>query len=227
MVIYGLLLDTDPELRQQQRTLIAAHAGQQSLDAVDRLAPELTKLGAEHKLPLVQLALPSLRITSSNQLSAFLETLDELVHADSRISSFEFALQKLLTRSLDLGKSPKRSVVQYHSFNAVDSEIGILLSALAQASTHDFAEAQASFATGARQLKLIESQLKFNSAPFDFAALDAALEKLAGASGPIKQRTLLAGAHTISANGSISVSEFELLRAIAAALDVPLPPLSG
>src|SRR5690606_10137394 len=55
VVIYGLLLDTDPKLRQQQRTLIAAHAGQQSLDAVDRLTPELTKLGAEHKLPLVQL----------------------------------------------------------------------------------------------------------------------------------------------------------------------------
>ena len=85
----------------------------------------------------------------------------------------------------------------------------------------------AGFATGASQLKLIESQLKFNSSPFDFAALDAALEKLAVASGPIKQRTLLAGAHTISANGSISVPEFELLRAIAAALDVPLPPLGS
>ncbi|HTO02907.1 MAG TPA: M48 family metallopeptidase [Opitutus sp.] len=225
-VIYGLLLDTDPALRQKQRASIAAHAGQPSLDAVDRLASEFTKLRAEHKLPLLQLALPALRTLSSHQLAPFLETLDELVHSDSRISSFEFALQKLLTHSLDFSKSPKRSVVQYHSFNALDAEIGTVLSALAQASTYDVAEAQTSFAAGARQLKLIEPQLKFGSAPVDFAALDAALEKLASASGPIKQRTLVAGAHTISANGSISVPEFELLRAIAAALDVPLPPLS-
>jgi hypothetical protein len=221
-----LLIDAHSELRQKQRALIASHAGNHGLEVVDRLMPEFKSMGPEHKLPLVQVALPALRTISVTQLGSFLDTLDELVHSDQRISPFEFALQKLITRALNLGKSPNSAVVQFYSFNALENEISVVLSAMAQASTNDTSEARAAFATGARQLKLIESQLAFDSAPFDFTILDAALDKLAVASGPIKQRTLLAAAHVVSANGSVSISEIELLRATAAALDVPLPPLA-
>ena len=57
--------------------------------------------------------------------------------------------------------------------------------------------------------------------------LDGALDKLAGASGPIKQRLLMAAAHVVSADGVLLTEEAELLRAIAASLDVPVPPLSA
>lgn len=225
-VIYALLLDPDPDLRQRQRTLIASHAGKSALQAVDSFTPELQSLGPEHKLPLVQLSLPALRTLAPAQLASFLETLDELVHSDDHISTFEFALQKLLTRALSLGKSPKSAVVQFYSFNALHEEISVVLSTLAQSSSRDSHEARAAFDAGAGQLKLIQSQLVHRSAPIDFVALEAALDKLAAASSPIKQRTLIAAAHVVSANGSVSITEFELLRAIAAALDVPLPPLS-
>jgi hypothetical protein len=161
------------------------------------------------------------------QLESFLETLDELVHSDNHISTFEFALQKLLTHALSLGKSPKNAVVQFYSFNALDAEISLVLSALAQASTSSTDDARMAFEAGASQLKLIQSQLVHSSSPIDFVALDAALDKLASASGPIKQRTLIAATHVVSANGSVSITEFELLRAIAAALDIPIPPLSS
>ena len=226
-VIYCLLLDPDPTLRGKQRSLIITHAGSQALDAVDRLTPDFQALRPEHKLPLVQLTLPALRIIPSPHLASFLETLDEMMHADSHISPFEFALQKLLTRTLALGKSPKDAVVQFYSFNALEQEISIVLSSLAQASTNDADEAHAAFALGAAQLKLIESVLAYDPSAADFAALDAALDKLAAASGPIKQRTLVAAAHVVSANGSVSIAEGELIRAVAAALDVPIPPLAA
>ena len=41
-----------------------------------------------------------------------------------------------------------------------------------------------------------------------------------------RPRTLLACAWVVSANGSVSVAEAELLRAFAAALDCPMPPLA-
>jgi Zn-dependent protease with chaperone function len=227
IVVYSLLLGSEVELRQRQRDLIARHAGKAALEAVEQLAPEFRSLGPEHKLPLVQLALPALRMISSRELGTFLETLDELVHADSHITAFEFALQKLLTRALSLSNSQKGAVVQFYSFNALQEEISVVLSALAQAATTNPDEARAAFDVGASQLKLIQSQLVFAPAAFDYVALDAALDKLALASGPIKQRTLIAAAHVVSANGTVSVAEFELLRAVAAALDVPLPPLAA
>jgi tellurite resistance protein len=57
--------------------------------------------------------------------------------------------------------------------------------------------------------------------------LDGALDRLAGASGPIKQRLLMAAAHVVSADGVLLTEEAELLRAIAASLDVPVPPLAA
>jgi Zn-dependent protease with chaperone function len=223
ILLYGLLLDHDPAIRQQQRSLIAQHAGPAALTQLDTFTPHLRALGPEHKLPLVQLALPSLRTLTPAALAPFLGTLDELVHADAAVSPFEFALQKLITHTLALGRTPKSAVVQYHSFNALAPEIAAILSVLAHASAENPDEARNAFATGAAQLKLIESQLAFDDRPTDFVALDAALDKLAVASGPIKQRTLLAAAHVVAANGDVSVAESELLRAIAAALDVPMP----
>jgi Zn-dependent protease with chaperone function len=226
VVLYGLLLSSDPAVREKQHELITQHAGPAALATLARLRPDLEAIRAEHKLPLVQLSLPALRNAPRSALDPFLTTLDELVHADGRVTPFEFALQKLLTRALSLGRSPKGAVVQFYSFNALETEIGLVLSALAQAATNDAQQARTAFAEGATQLKLIESQLVFQPDSIDFAALDAALDKLAAASGPIKQRTLVAAAHVVASNGTVSVPEAELLRAIAASLDVPLPPLT-
>jgi Zn-dependent protease with chaperone function len=226
ILLYALLLADEPALRERERALVAQHAGPPALATLDRLAPELRSLHPEHKLPLVQLALPALRSLPRSALDPFLTTLDELVHADAHVSPFEYAVQKLVTRTLALGRSPKSATVQYHSFNALVREIATVLSTLAHASTTTEDEARTAFATGAAQLKLIEPQLALAASSSDLSTFDAALDKLAAASLPIKHRTLLAAAHVVSANGSVSVTEAELLRAIAAALDLPMPPLN-
>jgi Zn-dependent protease with chaperone function len=228
VLVFGLLLDDDPAVRERQRELVAKRSGADSLRLLNELDAALRLVRAEQKLPLLQLALPALRNVPATALDAFLDTLDELVHADARVSTFEFALQKLLIRTLRLGRNPAAGAAQYFSFNAVTAEISLVLSALAHAATQDTASARMAFATGASQLKLIEERLSFQEAASpDFAALDGALDKLAAASLPIKQRTLIAAAHTVGADGRVLVTEAELLRAIAAALDVPMPPLGA
>ena len=144
------------------------------------------------------------------------------MHADGRVSPFEFALQKLLVRHLTVSRAPARaSMVQFHSFKAVADEIGTVLSTLAHASDRDSNEA---YAAGAAQLPLLASHLGPLALTTDLVALDAALDKLVTASGPIKQRLLQAAAHVVISDGDVHIEEYELLRAIAATLDVPLPP---
>ena len=53
------------------------------------------------------------------------------------------------------------------------------------------------------------------------------LDRLAAASLPIKRLTLTAAAHVVGADGEVLVEEAELLRAISAALDCPMPPAGG
>ena len=227
-VVFGVLLDLDPALRTRQRELVATRAGTEAARQLDTFDASLRALRPEHKLPLLQVALPALRQIPAAELAAFLDTLDELVHADAHVSAFEFALQKLLTHTLALGHAPAKAVVQYHSFHAVADEISVVLSALARAATSDPAWAERAFAAGRTELKLLESRLRFVSeSAASLAALDTALDKLAAASPPIKQRTLAAAARVVTADGRLLITEAELLRAVAAALDCPMPPLGS
>jgi hypothetical protein len=143
------------------------------------------------------------------------------------LSTFEFALQKLLQWQLLLSHSPRLSPgAQLYSFQAVREEILIVLSAVAYASADEFATVQQAFVEGTKMLKMLDGTLEL-FAPESCAPdrLSPALDRLATAAGPIKQRILLACAHSVSADGEIRVAEAELMRAIAAMLDCPMPPL--
>ena len=227
VLLYGLLLDEDPATRARQRSLVASSSGGDALRTLDELAPTLAALGLAHKLPLLQLALPALRLLPPTALEPFLATLDELVHIDGRVTAFEFALHKLLIRTLALGRTPGDAVVQIYSFNAVVDEISIVLSAMAHTSDNHALAAAEAFAIGAAHIKLIAHQLTLRDpVDCDVGPLDPALDTLATASLPIRQRTILACAHIAGADGQIRIAEAELLRAIAATLDVPMPPLT-
>jgi hypothetical protein len=57
--------------------------------------------------------------------------------------------------------------------------------------------------------------------------VDAALDKLAVSSLVIKKRLLVAAAHVIGNDGTISPDEGDLYRALAATLNVPMPNLAA
>ncbi len=207
---------------------MAASTGGDALQTLTHLDPLLRQLRPEHRLPLLQLALPALKALPPTSLGSFAGTLDSLVMADGRVSTFEFALQRLVLRALAISRDPSASVTQVYSFQAVTAEISVVLSALAHASSDDASEAARAFSEGAAQLKLIEGKISLlPEQSCGLPELDKALDKLSDASGPIKQRLIVAAAHVVSADGKLLVPEAELIRAVAASLDVPVPPLAS
>jgi Zn-dependent protease with chaperone function len=228
VLVCGLLLDDRADIRAQQYDLVTQHAGDDARRVLESLDTPLRAIQPGQKLPLLQLALPAVRQLASSDLDPVTATLNALILADGQVTPFEFALQKIFTRSLELGRKPGGAAVQFYSFNALTAEISVVLSALAHVSSNVDLDARAAFAAGAAQIKLIESQLAYlGEAACGLAQLDSALDKLAAASLPIKQRTLVAAAHVVGADGQILIAEAELLRAISAALDVPMPPLAA
>jgi Zn-dependent protease with chaperone function len=228
ILLFGLLLDDDESVRQKQLASVASGEGSDAVRTLQQLDPALRQLKPAHKLPVLQLAMPAVKALPPTSLGSFAGTLDALVQADGRVTTFEFALQRLVLRSLALSRAPSAVATQIYSFQAVTAEISVVLSALAHASSDDPNEAARAFAEGASQLKLVEGKIALLSeADSGLVQLDAALDKLAGASGPIKQRLLMAAAHVVSADGVLLTQEAELLRAVAASLDVPVPPMSA
>lgn len=225
-VVYGLLFSRNDSEAAKQHAIVRQSANPTIDEAVSLLLPDLARLDPSARLPLLQLTAPALRQLDHETMAQFLGTLDELVHADAQVSEFEFVLQKLLTRLLNLARAPTQRT-DYVSFRGVVDEISVVLSVLARVGNPDDHAASTAFATGAAQIKLIESSLTFLAADFcTFEALDQALDRLAAASLPIKKRLLVAAAHVIGSDGTITVEEGELYRAIAVTIDCPIPPLS-
>ncbi len=237
-LIYGLLMEGQQTIDDGQTAILVARAGRETVDLVRDLLAPLAGLAADTRLLLAQLALPALRQLPESGQSAFSATCQALIESDAQLSYLEFALQKMVLRHLVIAGEPAAAVTQIYSFNAVVAEIGVLLSALAWAGAlqkgdqtggvvaADTRAAEAAFRDGASQLPMISAQLALLSPDAcGFDRLDPALDKLSGASFPIKQRLLLACAQTVTHDNVVRDEEAELLRAFAASLGCPMPPL--
>ena len=221
-LVYGLLLEGDKAARDRQQALVEKNAGAPAAATLGGLRSALSLLDPVARLPLLQLSVPALRTLDPAALDKFAGTLDELVHADGRVTPFEYALQKMLLHQLRLAQAPRQKVL-YDSFDGVRHEVAVVLSAFARLSPKDSA---AAFAEGATQVPLITSQIALLAPEAcGLEQVDAALDKLALSSLPIKQRLLVAAGHVIASDGTVTVEEGELYRALAATLDCPMPTL--
>lgn len=226
-ITYDLLLGSTTAACEASLALIRLHDGADAAATLNALRPSLHLLNPAARLPLLLLCTPALRTLDPTALDRFVTTLDELVHSDSEVSTFEFVLQKVLTRHLDLARPPSQAV-QFESFYAVAGDISVVLSALARVGSTVEPEVAAAFLAGAAQLPIIAHLLNLRpAAPSTYAELDSALDRLAVSSLPIKKRLLTAVAHTIGRDGTVTVEEGELYRAIAISIDCPAPLLTA
>ena len=223
VLVYGLLLDGNKALRDRQQALVEKLAGPEAATTLAGLRSALSLLDPVVRLPLLQLSLPALRSLDTAGLDRFAATLDELVHADGKVTPFEYALQKMLLRQLRLAQAPSQRI-QFDSFDAVRGEFSVVLSALARVGGE--AQAASAFLAGAAQLPVIATQLALlPPAESGLEQVDTALDKLSTCSLPIKKRLLVAAGHVIASDGTVTPEEGELYCALTATLDCPIPTL--
>jgi hypothetical protein len=151
------------------------------------------------------------------------------IEADARISLFELALEKALLRHLapHFGEARPARVDTYSLAGRL-AETSQLLSAVARATHREPADVEAAFVAGAAILAArgVEARLV---APEEHAPenLGAALDRLDRVALPWKRALLDAAAAAAAHDGRLDPAETELLRAIADALGVPLPPAAA
>ena len=149
-----------------------------------------------------------------------------LVEADQSMDLFEYALQKMLLRHVTPQFEPQsKPVVQFYVLKPVLQQCSVLLSAVARLGSDDSAQVTAAFRQGALQLRLAEGALTLlGPEECSLAQIDAALEQLTQLALPLKRLLLHGCAHAVASDGVVQSREAELLRAIADALDCPVPP---
>lgn len=226
-LVCAFLLDPGPAAREKQLEELGHATSEAMRQETVRIWPEAQSLPPQARMPVVDIALPALRSLSPPQFEQFRAAVKTLVASDSKIDLFEYMLQKIVMRHLETQFFPAgRSVTQFYDLRPLAHDAGVLLSATAYAGHEDPAQARAAFAQGAETLSRI-ARLEIPWLPPDqceLSHLDRALERFNQAVPQIKKNVLNACAQTVAADGVIQPREAELLRAVADALDCPVPP---
>jgi Zn-dependent protease with chaperone function len=221
-LLRALLADREPAVRAVQLRALADGA----LHAeVERLAAALAPVGRGDRMAALDLLLPALDALPREAAAPLVADLEALARADGRITLFEWALLRVAGRRLARALGTARAApVRARTLEDVQVDALDLLSALAWAGAGDEAGAQASLDAGVRALGVAGWRVL----PRDRIAgarLEAALARIEGASPALKSRLLEACVAEVLSDGRIRAAEGEIVRAVAASLGVPLPPL--
>jgi Zn-dependent protease with chaperone function len=226
-LVLGLVLSPDKSLRDAQLRMIGMGTAESVAAETRRLVPEVSAIAAHARLPLVDLALPALRLLAPIQYARFRDTLRQVIESDHKIELFEFVLQKIVLRHLEPHfTAVRKPVVQFYSVKVLVPDATVLLSALAYLGADSAAAAASAFSRGAQAFATGGSQAfaLLPAADCGLRQVDAALNRFAQSAPQIKKNLLGACAQTVAADGVIREREAEMLRAVADALDCPLPP---
>jgi Zn-dependent protease with chaperone function len=225
-ITLALLMDrADPTLRDRQLRLVAAALGDSVRERCAELAQAATALHALQRLPLVEMAFPSLRRRPRPEIERLLITAQRLIHADGKVDLFEYCLARLLSAHLRDALDPSRArQIGRRRLTDVRDELGGLISTLAWKGHVSLDEAR--FAYNAAIGRLLRESPPTFSPPDDWiATLDRAIGELDRLDAAGKELLVEALATCVSHDGKITVAESELLRTVCGCLHCPLPPM--
>ncbi len=226
-VIFALLLDPAESVQRTQLAWLQAYSVPAAVREARKIQADVQRLAPEARLPLVELAAPALCQMTAAQFHDFFRSLEALVHADQKISLFEYALQRLLIRRVVTHfVHSQSSTVKYTAFPPLVDMTALVLSALAHAGNASPEGVARAFTAGVNALRWPGARLELApESSVGLRAIDAALEELSTAAPLLKMQILEACAACICVDGHITVEEGELLRAISDCLGCPMPPL--
>ncbi len=215
LVMYALLLEREGPVRERQLALLGAEAG-----PVTAARDQLQGVGRRQFLLLVELALPALKEWKQKQRNTFLALVQALVEADQKMTLGEFVQATLLRQHLREGAG-KPIPTRFRKVEDVAQDANVVISLIAQVSRGDTA---ASHARG-REILGVALPGPLEVGELTSARILESLERLRHLQPFEKPRVLKACVETAAADGPFRLAEMELVRAVAATLDCPIPPV--
>lgn len=219
-IMLGLLLDKNAEKQNVQWQLLNKLFSEAQVASLKPWALQATLLDARLRLPLIELSLPALKNLSPQQYNLFKAAMNSVIRADDHIDLIEWSFFRIITHNLEPQKSPNRLV----DLAQLKNEVSILLSVIANAGSDSVASAQTAFNASKAIIGFNDANL-MSETQYSMLDLDLAITRLNGIKPLQKPKLLKAMSQCVMADGKVTVQEAELFRAIADALDCPVPPL--
>ncbi|MEE4193329.1 MAG: M48 family metallopeptidase [Halieaceae bacterium] len=222
-VVYGLLLADGFEVQEAQYALIEASGVRGLAITTRQLQPAIAGLAPVLRLSLLELALPALKCMSAQQYQGFKDTLLKITRADNQVDLYEWCLYQVVRHYLDpefLQVTPSKP--RHRKPVHVRQEYRTVVSVLAWHGHQDEDDRKAAFHRGVESVGLYNLTLQ----PMEecgVAEFSRAVNKLADCYPLLKPRLLKGMAKCAAHDGELTPEEVEILVAVAAVMDCPVP----
>jgi Zn-dependent protease with chaperone function len=227
LLTIALILDRSGRVVERQLSLAREQLGAERAALLRRYYDELQDTGAEYRLPLLAVAFPALKLRPAPELSYLVSLTTRMIDVDGKIDLYEFCFYRILMSSLGQAVDPtgQRRATRARRADLRTSAID-LLSILADYGHEDDATSRAAFETGVETLGSWAQSAEYSSdRKYTVAVLERCLDVLLGLNSKGKESLLRAISATAGHDGKLTVTEAELIRAVCATLDYPLPPI--
>ncbi len=160
-------------------------------------------------------------------MNYLLDLANRLIETDGDIDLYEYCFYRILVGNLRQSMQPAAHRKQRSDRRRIVREAAVeLLRVVAHYGHDDLAERRRAFDAGIATFGKWGGNYDFDASyQFDVPTMDSSLETLLALNGDGKRMLLEAITATVMSDKSLSISETELIRAICASLDCPLPPI--
>ncbi len=228
LLTIALILDRSGRIVDRQVSLAREQLGAERATLLRRYYDELAQTGAEFRLPLLEIAFPALKLRPSPELSYLVSLTTRMIEIDGRIDLYEYCFHRILMSNLGQAVDPTgRRRARRASRSEMRSAALDLLRILADyGHEDDDAGRRAAYAAGIATLGDWAQDSRYGSErDYTVSVLDHSLDVLLGLNSKGKESLLRAISATAAFDGKLAVTEAELIRAVCATLDYPLPPI--
>jgi Zn-dependent protease with chaperone function/uncharacterized tellurite resistance protein B-like protein len=223
--VYAMLLADDAKQRKQQLNLLSQSADPNVFRETLEIQPMMQGLSPELRLPLVDMMVPALKELSEQQYKMFVKNVGVLIKSDHQVSLFEYTLHRVLLGYLHATfAQAEPPAVKFHKASQLRDECACILAQLVRYGTH--ADREAVYNKAIETL-LGETHPMPSEKDCRLSHFDKALRRLKLAAPRVKKQLLTAAVECVLADGQLTIHEVEAMRAVADALDCPMPPLLG
>jgi len=131
-LILAMLLDKNADIEQKQYVVLNKVIGEIHTENVRQVRQDMSELADGQTLPLIDLALPTLREMTVEQYQRFKQCLVQLVNADNKIDLREWIIQRVVLQHLDEQYGHrKKPVAKYFVLGSAKYASELMLSLLA------------------------------------------------------------------------------------------------
>ena len=172
------------------------------------------------KLAIVDLSLAWLRKMDALEARDFISLTQELIEADGQVEMFEFMLQQVIRRHVEIGTGMVSvPSIKFRKLAEIEDEMMNLLSAFGRVCGGEGVVAKA----------FLEYREHTGREPYQtevgLQKVAEALAKMDASTPLVKQQILRLCSLVVMDDGKVDDLEMELLRATAEAIGAPIPPM--